>query len=101
MADVDRAVRRITIVNSTPSGGTTTTQLHVSRRRRRRSRRVSRRLRPQERLTRRVMQAISEAARTYLRNHDRSNRRRRDGWKRDINRNLARAEERALDTLIP
>lgn len=101
MADIDRAVRRITIVNSTPSGGTTTTQLHVGRRRRRRSSRVSRRLRPQERLTRRVMRAISDGARTYLTNHERSNRRRRNGWVRDFNRNIARAEERALDTLVP
>jgi len=101
MADVDRAVRRITIVNFMPSGGSTTTQLHVGRRRRRRSSRVSRRLRPQERFTRRVMRALSDGARTYLRYHERSNRRSRNGWVRDFNRNLARAEERALDTLVP
>jgi hypothetical protein len=101
MAEIDRAVRRITVVNFTPSGTSSTTELHVGRRRRRRRSRVSRRLRPQERLTRRLMQALSDGARTYLRNHERSNRRRRDGWARDLNRNLARAEERAMDTLIP
>jgi hypothetical protein len=97
---VDRAVRRITEVTS-GENISSTRQLHVRRRSRSRRRRVSRSLRPHERYTRRLIRAVEAGAREYLRRHDRSTRRRRDGWVRDMPRNLERAQEKMLDTLIP
>ena len=102
---VDRAVRRITEVTSEDSGISSTRQLHVRRRRRSRSssrrRRVSRTLRPQERYTRRLARALEAGSREYLRQHERSTRRKRNGWARDMGRNLSKAEEKMLDILIP
>ena len=100
---LDRSVRRVTVVSGDGerSGVGRTVQLHVRRERRRRRRRTSRELRPQERLVRRMVRALEAGAREYLRRHERSTRRRRDGWLDNIDTNLERARERMLDTLIP
>jgi len=48
-----------------------------------------------------MVRAVEAGAREYLRRHDRSTRRRRDGWLDNMDRNLERARERMLDELIP
>ena len=100
---LDRSVRRVTVVSGDGdrSGVGRTVQLHVRRERRRRRRKVSRELRPEERLVRRMVRAFEVGAREYLRRHDRSTRRRRDGWLDNMDRNLERAHEKMLDELIP
>jgi len=48
-----------------------------------------------------MVRALEDGAKEYLKRHDRSTRRRRDGWLDNIDRNLERAHEKMLDTLIP
>jgi Family of unknown function (DUF6312) len=106
---VPREVRSVYVVDlggEERSSLRSTRRLEIGRRRRRsrgsvRRRRVSRALRPQERATRRMIRAVEVGARELLRRHDRSTRRRRNGFIRDYSRNVARAQEKAMDVLIP
>jgi len=98
--NLDRAVERVTLVNAERSGTFSTRRIQI-RRRQRRQRRQSATIRAEERLTRRIARALQDGVQEYLKQHDRSNRSRRNGWVRDMDRNLARAQDRVLDRLIP
>jgi len=98
--NLDRAVERVTLVNVEPSGTFSTRRIHI-RGRQRRQRRQSATLRAEERLTRRIARALQDGVQEYLKQHDRSNSRSRNGWVRDMDRNLTRAQDKVLNRLIP
>ncbi len=53
-------------------------------------------LRQVERLLRRGVKANQSFTGTYLKRHDRSNRKRRDGWVRDLTVNLVRGQRKSM-----
>jgi hypothetical protein len=55
-------------------------------------------LKPAERLARRVARTQAKFADTYLSKHESSNEDRRDGWIRDLGRNVSKAEYQARKT---
>jgi hypothetical protein len=91
-----KPIRRVTLVRIEPSGAVNTTQLYTQRGRKRRQ---SAALRPMERLTRRMARALADGAQLYVNLHDQSNRKKRNGWSRDILRNTARTRRRMWRTL--
>lgn len=58
---------------------------------------VSKRLKRAERVVRRIAKVNANMAVLYLDEHDKSNRRKRDGWLHDFRRNVRRAREDADD----
>lgn len=88
---VDSDVHSITFLKARPDGDYDVTRLTPEGRRRRQSRR----LRPLERYMRKMVEAQANAALTYLARHERSNRRKRNGWLWDIGENIYRAGKTA------
>lgn len=62
-------------------------------------RRGSRRLRPLEKVVRRIGEAASTASDVYLSRHERSNRRKKNGWVKDIGKNIRKARRRGVKKL--
>lgn len=79
--------RRITIVSRDPASRPLVIHERVRRRRKR-----SKSLKSLEQLERRVLRANEVFARGLMRQHNRSNTKRRDGWLYDAPANLLRAE---------
>jgi hypothetical protein len=65
----------------------------------RKKKKMSRGLRAFERWTRRFGRAVTAAGDHYVIRHDRSNRKKRDGWLRDYIFNMARANRQGLKRL--
>ena len=80
-----RAVKNIVVVDPASAAQT------VVLRRRGGKKRGSPGLRQLQKMVRRVVRAQEAFSSSYLARHDRSNRRRKDGWLRDIVENVARA----------
>jgi len=59
-------------------------------------RKSSRVLRPLEKMLRNSMRRQSKVASIYLNLHDRSNRRKRNGWAKDLGRNVTKAYRRGV-----
>ncbi len=66
---------------------------------RKRSRRVSKRWRPLERHLRRMSRAQAVSAQDYLRRHERSNRKKKNGAVRDLGKNMWRAQSKGRKKL--
>ncbi len=64
-----------------------------------RSRRVSKRWRPLERHLRRMSRAQAVSAQDYLRRHERSNRKKKNGAVRDLGKNMWRAQSKGRKKL--
>jgi hypothetical protein len=62
-----------------------------------RRKRRSRALRPFERAVRRMMKRQFRVSKIYLERHDRSNRTKRNGWLKDLSKNMVRATRDADD----
>lgn len=75
--------------------GITSTPLHKQKRRRR----TSKRWRPFERMLRRFSTAQGTAASEYLDRHQRSSRRKKNGWLKDLRKNASKAGRRGLKKL--
>jgi hypothetical protein len=58
-------------------------------------------LRPLERFVRKGARAQEALTTTYVRRHQRSNEKKRDGWLRDLSVNVARASTKAAKKLRP
>ena len=56
---------------------------------------------PVERLTRSLVEASDKATSTYLRRHKKANRKRRDGWLRDLPKNIVRAASKGAKEIRP
>ncbi len=83
-------VRRITVV-SMGTGETDSVGRAVYKRKRKRKRKVSKWLRPLEKMIRRSRRADQTFATEALKRHDRSNRKRRNGFIRDAPLNILQA----------
>ena len=59
-------------------------------------RKQSRTLKPMEKAQRRMAEAMQVGSEDYLRRHERSNRKKRDGWARDMSTNVYRASRKGL-----
>jgi len=84
-------VRRVTVLRRGPYDETWDQIVYEDNR----PKPVSKRLKRAERVVRRIATAHANIAVLYLDRHDRSNRRKRDGWLRDFRRNIRRAHEDA------
>lgn len=92
MADkFPRVVRSVTVVDEEPGSGG-----RVVYRRRGRKKDGTDGAKQLEKLVRRVVRAQESFASTYLSSHDKSNRRRSNGWLRDLVSNTARAIDPAM-----
>ena len=83
-----RSVRRITVFDRDSTGSIRPVVLFD---RRRKKKKQSKALRPVERIFRTIADINDAVTSTYARRHRRSNRKRRDGWLRDLAVNIARA----------
>lgn len=85
-------VRRITIVGSEGRQEARTVF-------KKKKRKVSKWLRPMERRTRKMIEAQQTVLDELLDRHNRSNRKRRDGWLRDAGLNTMRSQRKGLKKL--
>ena len=88
-------VRSATLVTFGADGTPTSTPLH----RQKRGRRVPKRWRGVERALRRLGAAQATAAGEYLTRHNRSNRRKKNGWLKDLGKNAGKARRRGFKKL--
>jgi hypothetical protein len=96
MPRLSKSIRRITVLQTDPSGHLAPV---VVFRRGRSRKKGTRGFRIFERGTRRVMKAQRRAAGSYLSRHDKSNTKRRDGWIRDLPLNVVRAGQKMRKSL--
>ncbi len=90
---LSKSVRRITIFDRDSTGSLRPVVVFD---RRRKKKRQSKGLKPVERIARTVADANDKFAGTYASRHRRSNRKRKDGWLRDLPANLIKAGDKGL-----
>src|SRR5687767_14135193 len=93
---IEKTVRRITILAQDDAGTTTPVTLYKREKDRKKRTRV---FRPFETAVRRWAQASEASADDYLERHERSNRKKRDGWLRDLNVNALKATRKGAKQL--
>jgi len=86
-------VRRVTVLRRGPYDETWDQIVYEDNR----PKPVSKRLKRAERVVRQIAKVNANMAVLYLDEHDKSNRRKRDGWLHDFRRNIRRAQEDAGD----
>jgi len=91
--NVSKSIKRITVLNTDPSGFTSTTLIHG---RRRRKKKQSKQLRRLEKLMRKAAKGRRAGADEYLKRHKRANERKKNGWARKLPRNLMKAQKKSL-----
>ena len=98
MADlnVSKTVRRITVLKADSSGTLTPVTVY---RKKRKSRKGTFGVRQVEKGVRRLTQANAAFLDDYLGRHNRANRRRKDGWVRDVGVNVLRAANKGRKRL--
>lgn len=95
---LSRTVRRITILNRDDAGNIVPVVVFDKARKKKSGARA---LKPVERLARRVVEASSIATAQYLKAHKKANRKRKNGWMRDLNLNVVQAGRKGLRKLDP
>lgn len=93
-----KSVARITIVRSDESGHTIPTVIYRKKRDRKKG---SAGLRTLEKMTRHLMTAQNTSSDNYLDHHKRSNRKKKDGWMKDLGSNISRAQNKGMKKLRP
>ena len=93
-----RTVKRVTILGSDVSGQNYPTVVYKKSRK---SKKGSPGLRNLDKMTRNVIEAQSTQGAVYLDRHKRSNRKRRNGWARDMGTNLLRAASKGMKKVRP
>ncbi len=93
---LSRSVRRITVLHKDTSGSTVAVTVYKKARKRKKG---VKSLRPLERATRRLVKAQGRTADRYLKRHNKSNRKKKDGWIRDYAVNTARANSKGVKAL--
>ena len=96
MPHVRATVRRITIFDRDVAGNLRPVVIYN---RRNKKKKQTKGLEPIERLVRTVADANDAMASTYVRRHRRSNRKRRDGWLRDVLVNVSKAGDKGRKEL--
>ena len=84
---VDSIVETITILRAQPEGGYEIQRLKEEGKRKKQSKSLAR----TEKSVRKLVKIQRRMADIYLARHDRSNRRKRDGWVKDLGKNLGNA----------
>lgn len=93
-----RGVARITILRSDQTGQSVPTVIFKKNRGRKKG---SAGLRTLEKMTRHVVSAGNTSSDRYLERHKRSNRKRKNGWLRDLGTNMSRAQSKGMKKLRP
>ena len=88
-----KSIRRIAVIQNCPQGGTTRTVVFSKKRQKRKKQSVG--FASVERVVRRLSEANTDFGTDYLRRHKRSNRKKRDGWMRDLGNNVFRARRKS------
>ena len=86
--NLGRSVRKVSLVKLDGSG---VVVLHRGKKSRKKKKKQSWELKPFERASRRFSDANLAAAKSYSKRHRKSNRKKRDGWLRDMPGNMAKA----------
>jgi hypothetical protein len=94
---LNSSVRSVTILQKDSSG--VVAPLVIYQRRRGKKRKSTALLKPFEAITRRVVDAQATTLQSYRSRHDRSNRKKKDGWVRDLPVNVVRASQRGAKAL--
>ena len=94
---LDPVVERITVLQKDPETGRY--RPSAVYRNDKRKKKGSKTLRPFEKFMRRLSRAQARAASVYNARHDRSNRKKRNGWFRDLLPNMSKAQGQAWKTL--
>ncbi|MGO9432636.1 DUF6312 domain-containing protein [Rhodoblastus sp.] len=92
--NLGKSIRKVSIVKP---GGSGVVVIH--RGKRSRKKKQSWELRPFERVSRRFADANLASAKSYAKQHRKSNRKKRDGWLRDMPDNMMRAGSKGLKEL--
>ena len=95
---LSKSIRRIIQLDTSPAGRCRVVTLFKRRRKRKKS---SFGLRGLEKLVRKSGEAEQTFMDTYLERHNRSNSKKRDGWVRDLNRNVYKAMSKRNKKLRP
>ncbi len=95
---LSRTVQRVTILSRDDAGNIVPVVVFDKGRKKKRG---SRALKPIERVARRLAEATTSATAKYLRAHKKANRKRRNGWVRDMNLNVVQAARRGLKKVEP
>jgi hypothetical protein len=96
MPHVRATVRRITIFDRDSAGSLRPVVIYN---RRRNKKKQTKGLKPIERIVRAVADANDAIAGTYVKRHKRSNRKRKDGWLRDVLVNVSKAGDKGRKEL--
>lgn len=88
-------IKSAVMVEMSEGGSATRTVLYEQRRKRR----GSKRLRPLEKAMRRIARAQSTVANEYLDRHERSNRKKKNGWAKDLTKNISKSSRKGLKKL--
>jgi hypothetical protein len=91
-----KSVKRITVLSPDAAGATTARTLYEKSSDKKKQTRI---LRPLETAARRVADAAAVYAETYAERHRDSNRKKRDGWVRDLNNNVMKAGRKGAKRL--
>ena len=89
--NLDRAVQRVTLVKTEPTGETRAVVLHKKPRKKKQSKL----LKPLEKMARRLAKAQVAGMQVYYDRHQRSNSKKRNGWLRDYFKNCSKARKKA------
>lgn len=96
MPHVRATVRKITIFDRDAAGSLRPVVIYN---RRKKKKKQTKGLRPVERIVRTMADANDAIASTYVKRHKRSNRKRKDGWLRDVVVNLSKAGDKGRKEL--
>mgnify|MGYP003574254237 CR=1 FL=1 len=92
-----KSIRRIAVIQDDAQGGTNQVILFNTKKKKKKRQTLG--LAEVERVVRRIYQANNDFGSDYLRRHKRSNRKRRDGWIRDLGNNVFRATRKGSKRL--
>ena len=87
-------VKSITLLQPGDAGNVERTTLYKPK-----SRRVSKRWRKLDKMVRRLSTSQSAAANEYLQRHERSNQKKKNGWLKDIGKNVSKAQRKGIKKL--
>lgn len=99
MPRLSKSVRRITVLQRDAATGAWSPVTIY--RRGRKKKKATAYVKPVERITRSLAEASDAATGSYLSRHKKANRKRRDGWVRDLPENVIRASSKAAGKIRP
>ena len=98
MPRLSKSVKRITVLQRDGAGNVSPV---VVFKRNRSKKKGTQLLRPVERIVRSMVDTSDAATGTYLRRHKKSNRKRKDGWVRDLSGNFVKASRKGIKEIRP